>query len=115
MNPPHRLDCVALPEMDHPRKDKRRSPRVFCRVPVTLRSTDGRDISAVCLDVNRNGVGIETHSRLAVGQRLELLVHGKNGEVTPVPMLVMFRMDKHYGLSALGAYEHVLNLLPPQA
>jgi len=115
MNPPHRLDCAPLPEMDHPRKDKRRSPRVFCRVPVTLRSTDGRDISAVCLDVNRNGVGIETHSRLAVGQRLELLVHGKNGEVTPVPMLVMFRMDKHYGLSALGAYEHVLDLLPPQA
>ncbi len=101
--------------MDEPQTDKRRSPRVQCRVPVTLRSSDGRDVSATCLDINFNGIGIETHNRLAVGQRVQLMVSGRDGEVTPVPMLVIFRMDTHYGLSALGAFEHVLDLLPVEA
>lgn len=30
-------------------------------------------------------------------------------------MLVIYRMDKHYGLSALGSFEDVLNLIPLQA
>jgi hypothetical protein len=101
--------------MDQQQQNRRRSHRVFCRVPVTLRSTDGRDISAICLDVNQNGVGIETHNQLAVGQRLQLLVPHKNGEISPVPMLVMFRMNTHYGLSALDAYEQVLDLIPTNA
>ena len=88
---------------------------MYCRVPVTLRSSNGRDISATCLDVNFNGVGIESEYKLAVGQRLELLVRKHDGEITPVPMLVIFRMDKHYGLSALDAYEDVLDLIPTQA
>jgi len=94
--------------------EKRRTPRVYCRVPVTLRSSDGRDISATCMDVNYNGVGIESEHKLSVGQRLELLVRKNDGKVTPVPMLVMFRMDKHYGLSALDAFEDVLDLIPLQ-
>jgi len=108
------FDCVPLPAMDE-KQDKRRSPRVNCHVPVTLRSSDGRDLSATCLDINLNGIGVETHNRLAVGQRVQLLVPSKNGDVTPVPMLVIFRMDKQYGLSALGAFEHVLDLLPIEA
>lgn len=109
------LDCVPLPDMTDQSSEKRRSPRVFCRVPVTLRSSDGREISATCLDVNFNGVGLETEHALTVGQRLELLVRKNGGEVTPVPMLVIFRMDKHYGLSALDAYEDVLELIPMQS
>ncbi|MGZ4787284.1 MAG: PilZ domain-containing protein [Terriglobales bacterium] len=101
--------------MDETQQDRRRAPRVSCRVPVTLRSSDGRDIAAVCLDINQNGVGIETHNQLTVGQRLQLLVPKKDGDVTPVPMLVMFRMNTHYGLSALDAQERVLDLIPTQA
>jgi hypothetical protein len=114
MSPTRSLDCVPLPEMDAKHQNRRRSARVYCRVPVTLRSSDGRDIQATCLDVNHNGIGIETHNQLAVGQRLQLLVP-KNGDVKAVPMLVMFRMNTHYGLSALDAYEHVLDLIPTQA
>jgi len=95
--------------------EKRRSQRIFCRVPVTLRAYDGREIPATCLDVNFNGVGLETEGPLAVGQRIELLVRRRDGEVTPVPMLVIFRMEKHYGLSALDAYEDILELIPTQA
>ena len=95
--------------------DRRRSSRVHCHVPVTLQSSDGRDIPAVCLDVNSNGVGVETEHRLAVGQRVELLVRKKNGKIARVPMLVIFRMEKQYGLSALDSYEDVLELIPVQA
>ncbi|HUN87965.1 MAG TPA: PilZ domain-containing protein [Terriglobales bacterium] len=100
---------------DRFQSEKRRSERIFCRVPVTLRSYDGREIPATCLDVNFNGVGLETEGPLSVGQRIELLVRKRNGDVTPVPMLVIFRMEKHYGLSALDAYEDVLELIPTQA
>ena len=110
------LNCVPLPVMnDKFQPDKRRSSRIFCRVPVTLRAYDGREISATCLDVNFNGVGLETDGPLSVGQRVELLVRKRGGEVTPVPMLVIFRMERHYGLSALDAYEDVLELIPAQA
>ncbi len=108
------VDYVPIPEMDNPSQDKRRSARIPCRVPVTLRSTDGRDIQAICLDVNQDGIGIETYNQLAVGQRLELLVPKGNGDVKTVPMLVMFRMKTHFGLSALAAHEHVLDLIPTQ-
>jgi len=100
---------------DKLQSEKRRSQRIFCRVPVTLRSYDGREIPAMCLDVNFNGVGLETDGPLAVGQRVELLVRKRDGDITPVPMLVIFRMEKHYGLSALDAYEDVLELIPTQA
>lgn len=95
--------------------EKRRSARVHCRVPVTMRTSNGRDFTATCLDVNFNGVGIETDFTLSVGQRLELFVRKNDGSTVAVPMLVIFRMDKHYGLSALDAYEDILELIPLQA
>jgi len=115
MSPSCTVDCVPLPDMDRQQQDRRHSPRVYCHVPVTLRYSDGREIEATCLDVNRTGVGIETHNRLTVGQRLQLLVPQKDGEATVVPMLVMFRMNTHYGLSALDAHDRVLDLIPTQA
>jgi hypothetical protein len=94
--------------------EKRRSPRVYCRVPVTLRTAEGNYVAATCLDVNYNGVGIETDGDLKVGQRLQLLARRNDGGLTPVPMLVIFRMQKHYGLSALDAWEDVLKQIPYQ-
>ena len=108
-------DCIPIPEMQDQDGDRRRSTRVACNVSVKLRASDGRDIEATCLDINQNGVGIETHNQLSVGQRLELLVSKQNGEVTPVPMLVMFRMNTHYGLAVLDGQRHILDLIPTQA
>lgn len=112
----HAVDCVPLPEMNDPETTEiRRTPRVPCRVPVMLRRSDGRDVSAICTDVNASGIATESDSVLAVGERVKLLVRKHNGEVKPVPMLVMYRMEKHYGLSALDGFEDVLDLLPTQA
>jgi hypothetical protein len=94
--------------------DLRRSPRLSCRVPITLQAPDGRYIEAMCLDVNYNGVGIKTESELKVGQRLQLLARTNDGGTTAVPMLVIFSMEKHYGLSALEACEEVLDQIPMQ-
>lgn len=94
--------------------ENRRTPRVPCRVPVTLRRSDGRDVPALCVDVNASGIATESDSVFAVGERVKLLVRKRGGEVKPVPMLVMYRMERHYGLSALDGFEDVLELLPTQ-
>jgi len=108
------VDCVPLPQMnDQQPSEKRQSTRIFCNVPVQLQTSDGGEFSATCLDVNHNGVGIECGRVLTVGQRVHLMVPGR-GNAT-VPMLVIYRMDKHYGLSALGGFEEVLNLIPMQS
>lgn len=112
----HAVDCVPLPDMNDPETtDSRRTPRLPCRVPVILRRSDGRDVSAICTDVNASGIATESDCVLAVGERVKLMVHKHNGEVKPVSMLVMYRMEKHYGLSALDGFEDVLELLPTQA
>jgi PilZ domain len=99
---------------EHGASDQRKSTRIFCNVPVLLQAADGSEFSATCLDVNCNGVGIECGSILKVGQRVNLLIAG-SGSSSTVPMLVLYRMDKHYGLSALGAFEDLLRLIPCQA
>jgi hypothetical protein len=109
------LDCVPLPVMKDPSENRRETTRVHCNVAVQLRASDGREIAATCVDVNSSGVGIESQHVLAVGQRLTLLSANQQGERTSVPMLVIYRMQNHYGLSALGAFQEVLNLIPTQA
>jgi hypothetical protein len=94
--------------------DLRRSPRTSCHVPITLRASDGGYIEAICLDVNYNGVGIKTEGALTVGQRLQLLARTNDGGTTAVPMLVIFSMEKHYGLSALEASEEILEQITMQ-
>ena len=94
--------------------ERRRSTRIPCRVSVILRKSDGRDLDAVCIDVNSSGIAIETENHLAVGQRLKLLLRKGSGETKPVPLLVMYRMEKHYGLSALEGPEDLLDLIPLQ-
>ena len=112
----HALDCVPLPDMtDVATADSRRTARVPCRVAVTLRRSDGREVPAICVDVNASGIATESDSVLTVGERVKLLICKHDGEMKPVPMLVMYRMGKHYGLSALDGFEDVLDLLPTQA
>jgi hypothetical protein len=112
----HMLNWVPLPEMDSQLEtEQRRSPRIYCRVPVQLRASDGRDFTAMCIDVSANGIGVQSNLLLGVGLRLHLVVPKPNGDISLVPMLVIYRMENHYGLSALGAYKDVLDLIPMQA
>ncbi len=110
-------ECVPIPSMKQTGLNRRQSTRVHCRIEVNLQTADGRDISATCLDINSGGIGIESARVLTVGQRLNLLVPSTRGAGSQgmVPMLVVYRMENHYGLSALGAYEDLLNLIPTQA
>jgi PilZ domain len=104
-------DCVPLPFPGSMGTiEQRRSERVYCQRSVQLRTSDQREFSGVCTDVNQSGIGIESKRVLAVGQRLELILAGQKR----VPMLVIYRMADHYGLSALGSFEALLELLPKQ-
>ena len=90
--------------------DQRRIQRVPCSRPVKLLTSDDREVEAVCTDLNSTGLGIDSRQILTVGQRVELQV----GNDSRVPLLVIYRMGNHYGLSALGAGERLLALLPVQ-
>jgi PilZ domain len=89
---------------------QRKTERVYCNRPVHLRTSDAREFTALCTDVNGSGIGVESERVLAVGQRIELMLSGEER----VPMMVMYRMSQHYGLSALGSFEAVLDVLPKQ-
>lgn len=90
--------------------DQRRAERIYCQRMVRLKTSDHREFDGICTDVNRTGIGLDSDWILAVGQRVELLLaRGQR-----VPMLVIYRMGKHYGLSALKKTEAVLELLPQQ-
>lgn len=90
--------------------NRRTAERLPCRRSVRLETSDRRELSAICTDLNSGGIGIDTDRPLAVGQRLELLLDAQ----TRVPLLVIYRMGNHYGLSALGSGERLLELLPVQ-
>jgi hypothetical protein len=104
-------DCVPLP-LDGllGTIEQRNSERVYCQRPVQLRTSDRREFAGLCTDVNQSGIGLDSKRVLAVGQRLELMINAERR----VPMLVIYRMGDHYGLSALGSYEMLLELLPRQ-
>jgi hypothetical protein len=104
-------EFVPLPMMESTGTvDLRSTERVYCRQPVLLRTSDDREFEATCTDVNLSGIGVDSDRVLAVGQRLELLVNGE----ARVPMIVMYRMGQHYGLSALGSFDKIVELLPRQ-
>lgn len=90
--------------------EQRRIQRIPCSRPVKLLTSDDREVEALCTDLNSSGLGLDTRQILAVGQRVELLV----GEQTRVPLLVIYRMGNHYGLSAITGGEKLLSLLPVQ-
>ncbi len=89
--------------------DLRRSPRVYCHIPVHLRTTDDRYFDAECTDLCEGGIGLDSQRVLSVGQRIHLLVG-----TFSVPMMVIYRIGDHYGLSALAGQEQLLQLLPRQ-
>jgi hypothetical protein len=88
--------------------DLRRSERMYCQASLCLRTSDGLEFPGTCTDVTRTGVGIDCKRVLAVGQRVELLVSGKKA----VAMMVMYRIADHYGLSAIGACDALLEIFP---
>jgi hypothetical protein len=87
--------------------EEREAERIFCKRPVLLRTSDNREFTALCTDVNLSGIGVESERVLSVGQRIELLLPRDQH----VPMLVMYRMGQRYGLYALGSYETALEVL----
>ena len=90
--------------------NRRTSERIPCRRSVRLETSDLRELSALCTDLNSTGIGIDSERVLKVGQRLELLLDAQ----TRVPLLVIYRLDNHYGLSALSSGERLMELLPVQ-
>jgi hypothetical protein len=90
--------------------EQRKTDRIFCQRAIRLCTSDQREFTVVCTDVNQTGIGVESERVLSVGQRVELVLAREQR----VPMLVMYRMGQHYGLSALGSYDSVLEILPQQ-
>jgi hypothetical protein len=108
-------DGVPLPTFDGPDlRDYRRSERVTVQRPVTLKTSDGWSFDGICTDVNLSGIGLDTDHLLKVGQRVYLEMPAKSGANRQIPMIVIYRMRKHYGLSALASLDEVLELLPVQ-
>ncbi len=90
--------------------ERRATARIPCARPVLLRTVDNREISATCTDLNSTGVGVDTDRVLAVGQRVQLMLDKE----TSISLLVIYRMGNHYGLTALGSGERLMELLPVQ-
>jgi len=93
-----------------PGHDARRTERIPVRRNVNLRTSDGWTFKALCTDVNLSGIGIDSEHVLKVGQRVQL----EAGQSKVIPMIVIYRMGMHYGLSALASLDDVLELLPIQ-
>jgi len=88
--------------------NRRCNERIPCRRSVCLETSDRREIFATCTDLNSTGIGLDSDRILSVGQRLELLLDSQ----TRVPLLVIYRMGNHYGMSALSSGEKLMELLP---
>jgi hypothetical protein len=82
---------------------------------VHLRTSDGWEFKALCTDVNLSGIGVDSDRLLKTGQRVQLEITAKDGRQSRVPMMVIYRMGKHYGSSALASLDEVMELLPIQA
>ncbi len=104
---------VPLPQMSSGMVlNARRTERIPVMRNVGLRTSDGREFTALCTDVNQSGIGIDSDYMLRVGQKITMEVTTRVGDRKTVPFLVIYRMGQHYGLCALGWLEDVLELLP---
>jgi PilZ domain len=95
--------------------ENRATERISVQREVRFRTSDKREFSAMCTDVNFGGIGIDCDRILKVGQRLELSVERPDGGEVKVPMMVIYRMGRHYGLSALANSDGLLELVPVNA
>ncbi|HWR16760.1 MAG TPA: PilZ domain-containing protein [Terriglobales bacterium] len=110
------VESVPLPQMESTvLKEARKTERIAVLRPVQVKTSDGWEFTAVCTDVNLSGIGIDSDRVLRVGQRVQVEVATHVGESMPVNMLVIYRMGRHYGLTALNALEQLLELLPVNA
>lgn len=107
-------DCVPIPQMTETSPEQRKTDRIPILRPVRLQTSDGMEFEALCTDVNLSGIGLDSDRLLRVGERLLLLIKSRDGVPGSVPMMVIYRMGKHYGLSALASLDDVLELLPVQ-
>jgi hypothetical protein len=89
--------------------ENRKAARMPSGHSVCLRSSVGTDVHGICTDVNSGGLGVDTDVVLRVGQRMDLVLERKT-----VPMLVIYRMGNHYGLSSLAAFDEWMEFLPEQ-
>ncbi len=106
-------DYVPIPQLERTTQgESRKTDRISVRREVQLRTSDRRLLTVLCTDVNLSGIGIDTERVLKVGQRLEIELTLKNGEQARVPLMVIYRMGKHYGLSTLTSAYDLLELLP---
>jgi hypothetical protein len=105
-------DCVPIPQLGDPTAEMRKTDRIPVRREIHLCTSDHREFAAVCTDVNLSGIGIDSDRVLKVGQRLQLELTVKGGSEVQVPLMVIYRMGKHYGLSTLGSNYDLLELLP---
>jgi hypothetical protein len=105
---------VPIPQLTNTATELRKTDRFPVMREVQLRTSDNQEFSALCTDVNLSGIGLDSERLLRVGQRIELLIKSKDGSPGCVPMMVIYRMGKHYGLSALASLEEILELLPVQ-
>lgn len=95
--------------------ERRHLDRITVMRPVTLRSSNRSEFTGVCTDVNLGGIGLETDYVLKVGQRVELELTSADARKQCVPMMVIYRMGKHYGLSAIAPLDELVQLLTDHA
>ena len=106
-------DCVPIPQLENSaQREARKTDRISVRREVQLRTSDKRLLTAFCTDVNLSGIGIDSDRVLKVGQRVEIELKLTNGDQARVPLMVIYRMGKHYGLSTLSSAYDLLELLP---
>lgn len=95
--------------------ENRATERLPVEREVRFCTSDKREFSALCTDLNMGGIGIDSDRVLKVGQRVELTLVARDGREVKVPMMVIYRMGRHYGLSALGKLDELLALVPVNA
>ena len=109
-------DYVPIPQLNSPVvAENRATERLPVHREVRFQTSDKREFNAVCTDVNMSGIGIDRDRILKVGQRLELTIEAAAGRELKLPLMVIYRMGRHYGLSALGNSDELLGLIPLNA
>lgn len=110
-------ECFSLPptKANGQPPERRQLERVTVMRPVDLRTSDGWHFSGMCTDVNLGGIGLDSDHVLKVGQRIELELKRRDGRQSQIPLMVIYRMGNHYGLSAIASLDELLELFPQQS
>ena len=79
--------------------DRRRQDRVITRLPMRIFSVDGTptSYSAVCTNLSRGGIGLESSVRLEVGKVIEFEFVQVVDEAVRYWVRILFRDNNRYG------------------